>query len=185
MLLAAYVDESYDLTIGVYILTASIIDLTEAEEIRCALHTLRTGAGKLHWYKSDPHRKLDLAKAVGALGLDHLAIIGRGQNLHPERARRKCMERLLPEVESAAVDMVTFEARQSRNDRQDRELIAVCRRKRLLSARLHATFVPGGTEPLLWVADVACGAALAAQRGELSYLEQFGDSAQLLTMHMN
>ncbi|MBB5153473.1 hypothetical protein [Saccharopolyspora phatthalungensis] len=48
MFVHAYVDESYDLTIGSYILTASIVDLTDAEEIRCTLRELHAGHGKLH-----------------------------------------------------------------------------------------------------------------------------------------
>ncbi|MGP4019675.1 hypothetical protein [Saccharopolyspora sp. 5N708] len=46
MFVHAYVDESYDLTIGVYILTASIIDLTNAEDIRCALRDLHLRAAQ-------------------------------------------------------------------------------------------------------------------------------------------
>ncbi|MDA3646086.1 hypothetical protein LZ318_21705 [Saccharopolyspora indica] len=178
MFVHAYVDESYDLTIGVYILTASIVDLTDAEDLRCALRELHAGRQKLHWYKSDAEHREHLAKGVSALNLSHVSIVGRSQGLRPERARRKCMEVLLPRLESIGVRFVVFESRQGRNNRHDTDLIDACRRKKLIS-HLQATFIGGNDEPLLWLADIACGSALAAARGTDSYLTQFGDTVHL------
>ncbi|MGW5642544.1 DUF3800 domain-containing protein [Saccharopolyspora sp. NPDC003752] len=178
MFVHAYVDESYDLTIGVYILTASIVDLADAEDIRCALRDLHAGYGKLHWYKSDSEHREHLAKGVGALDIRHVSVVGHGHAIRPERARRKCMEVLLASLESTSVRAVAFEARQGRNDRHDIDLIDACRRKKLIS-RLQATFVGGNDEPLLWLADIACGSVLAAERGVAGYLTQFGDTARV------
>lgn len=177
---AAYVDESYDLNIGVYILTASIVDLADAEEARYVLRSLQQGGEKLHWSKEPQQRRNEVTKAVSALGFASVSVIGSGVHVHAERARRKCMEVLLPELEGAGVETVTFEARQARNDKQDRELIAACRRKRLLSSRLHASFLGGESEPLLRLPDIVCGTVLATQRGDDSYLQQFGSTAHLL-----
>lgn len=182
-MLSAYVDESYDLGIGVYILTASIVHLADAEETRSMLYTLRTGTRKLHWYKSDPQHRLELAKAVSVLGVSHTAVAGRGQPLVAERARRKCMEVLLPELEYAEVDMTLFEARQNRNNRHDTNMVDACRRKKLIKEGFHATFALPGDEPLLWIPDIACGSVLAAQRGDTSYLEQFGTAIRVLNIN--
>ncbi|MEV6231634.1 hypothetical protein AB0L88_27635 [Saccharopolyspora shandongensis] len=178
MFVHAYVDESYDLTIGVYILTASIVDLADAEDIRCTLRDLHTGHGKLHWYKSDSEHRDYLAKGVGALDIRHVSVVGHGHSLRPERARRKCMEVLLASLESINVRVVVLEARQGRNDRHDIDLIDASRRKKLIS-RLQAMFVGGNDEPLLWLADIACGSVLAAERGIGQYLTQFGDTARV------
>ncbi|MFI0463447.1 DUF3800 domain-containing protein [Saccharopolyspora sp. 5N102] len=178
MFVHAYVDESYDLTIGVYILTASIVNLADAEDLRWTLRDLHTGPRKLHWYKSDAEHRKYLAKGVGALNVRHVSVVGHGQALRPERARRKCMEVLLANLESINVRVVEFEARQGRNNRHDIDLIDACRRKKLI-ARLQATFVGGNDEPLLWLADIACGSVLAAERGTADYLAQFGDAARL------
>ncbi|WP_249124450.1 hypothetical protein [Saccharopolyspora erythraea] len=182
MFQAAYVEESYDLALGVYVLTAGIVDLADAEHIRSALRALRPSSGKLHWYESDHSHRLHLAKAVGVLPVGHITVIGRGKQLRAERARRKCMETLLPELDRSAVGPVVFESRQLRNNKQDQELVAVCRRKRLLSGRIQVSFVPGGSEPLLWVADVACGAALADQRGEPACVAQFGAAMSTISI---
>ncbi|MCI2421621.1 hypothetical protein MOQ72_29725 [Saccharopolyspora sp. K220] len=178
MFVHAYVDESYDLTIGVYILTASMVDLTDAEEIRCALRELHAGPRKLHWYESDARHREYLAKSVGALNVRHVSVVGQGRVLRPERARRKCMELLLTCLESINVGVVALEARQGRNNRHDINLIDACRRKKLIS-RLQANFVGGNDEPLLWLADIACGSVLAAERGVGDYLVQFGNTTRV------
>jgi hypothetical protein len=175
----AYVDESYDLTIGVYILTASIVDFADTGDIRCILHSLQRGGEKLHWSKEPTHRRAEIIKAVCGMATT-VAVLGHSASLRPERARRKCMEALLPELESGGVTNVLFEARQAQHNKHDREMIASCRRKRLLSAKLAVSFVPGVLEPMLWLPDIACGALLAAQRGDLSYSDQLGDKIRLV-----
>lgn len=92
------------------------------------------------------------------------------------------MEVLLPELERTSVDTVMFEARQIRNNRHDLDMVDACRRKKLISQGLHVSFGAGQDEPLLWLADVTCGAVLGSQRGESSYLQQFGSSARVLTI---
>ncbi|MEV5537302.1 hypothetical protein AB0L13_10610 [Saccharopolyspora shandongensis] len=185
MFVHAYVDESYDLTIGVYILTASIVDYSDAEDIRCMLRELRRGGGKLHWSKEPTNRRDEIVKTVSTLSLTTVSVIGSSAALRPERSRRKCMEVLLPELESAGVDAVHFEARQERNNKQDKELIATCRMKRILSNRIQIDFVPGGTEPLLWLPDITCGILLATERGDDSYFEQLGHAARQLKIAAN
>ncbi|QIZ35999.1 hypothetical protein [Saccharopolyspora sp. ASAGF58] len=180
MFVHAYVDESYDLTIGVYILTASIVDLTDAEDIRCMLNGLQQGGGKLHWSKEPPHRRAEIVKAVSAQTVRSVAVVGASRPLFAERGRRKCLERLLPEIEMLGADIVTFETRQERNNKLDTDMVDACRQKRLITNRIRVTFAPGGSEPLLWIPDVACGAALAAERGDRSYLEQLGCNARII-----
>ncbi|MBA8822883.1 hypothetical protein FHX42_000212 [Saccharopolyspora lacisalsi] len=73
-----------------------------------------------------------------------------------------------------------FEARQAKNDERDVDMVDACRRKRPISQGFHVTFALGAEEPLPWLPDVACGSVLVDQRGDSSYLEQFGDTARLL-----
>ncbi|MEU6268962.1 hypothetical protein [Saccharopolyspora shandongensis] len=168
MFVHAYVDESYDLTIGVYILTASIVNLDDAEDIRCTLRDLHTGHGKLHWHKSDPERRHRFSKSLSTLPARHLTVIGRGRT-GPERARRKCMEALLPALEDIGIRNAMFEARQRVNDKHDTDTVDACRRKKLIS-RLSVTFAPWGSR----VAALACRCRLwrracrRTRRGQLS-----------------
>ncbi|MDR7302734.1 hypothetical protein [Haloactinomyces albus] len=119
MFFAAYVDESYDLNIGVYILTANIVDLADAEETRSTLRGLQQGGEKLHWNKEPQQRRNESVKVVSAFGLASVSVIGRATHLRAERGRRKCMEVLLPELEQAGADTIMFEARQARNARHE------------------------------------------------------------------
>ncbi|MEV0048958.1 hypothetical protein AB0H34_00485 [Saccharopolyspora shandongensis] len=180
MFVHAYVDESYDLTIGVYILTASIVDLADAESIRNMLRDLRRGGGKLHWSKEPPHRRSEIVKVISTQTVHNVAVVATSKPIFPERGRRKCLEALLPELEHAGATMVTFETRQERNNKLDTDMVDACRQKRLITRRTGVTFAPGGSEPLLWIPDVACGAVLAAERGDHGYLEQLGNNAQII-----
>lgn len=180
MLSAAYADESYDLNLGVYILTASIVDLRDAEEIRDTLRALKRGGDKLHWSKEPHQRREEIAKTLGDLELLSVSVVARTPHLYAERARRKCMEALLPYVETVRADTVTLESRQHRNNRHDLDMVDACRRKRLISEGLHVTFALPGGEPLLWLPDIVCGAVLAAERADTRYLTQL-KTAELIT----
>ena len=152
MRLAAYADESYDLSLGVCLFTASMVDLVDAEALRAVLNDLRTGRSKLHWSKEPPSRDRE------------------GGQRAPGRERGGRGSR-----EASGATMLYVESRQARSNKLDQETVLICRRKRLISHHMHVEFLPGSAEPLLWIPDIVCGAALAAQRSETSYLEQLAD----------
>ena len=114
-------------------------------------------------------------KAVSALTVVSAVVAGRGLPMFAERSRRKCSETLLPQLEASGATMLYVESRQARSNKLDQETVLICRRKRLISHHMHVEFLPGSAEPLLWIPDIVCGAALAAQRSETSYLEQLAD----------
>lgn len=146
------------------------------------MRSLRSGAGKLHWYQSDASRRLDLAKAIGTLDVTHTAVVGHGRRLTTERARRKCMEALLPDLEHSGVDTVTLESRQQRNNRHDIDMVDACRRKKIISQGFHVTFALGMSEPLLWLPDASCGSVLADQRGDSTFMKQLGGTLRMLSI---
>ncbi|GAA3365769.1 hypothetical protein [Saccharopolyspora gregorii] len=180
MCLAAFADESYDLDLGVYVLTASLIDQAEAEPIRAALTRLRKGGRKLHWSKEPDRRRDEIAKVTSTFASTNLVVVGSASPMNAERARRKCLEALLPEVEAAGASVLTLESRRPRNDKLDQQTVAVCKRKRAISMKVHVEFTAGDAEPMLWLPDIVCGSALAAARGNRRYLEQLADAARLL-----
>lgn len=182
MYLAAYADESYDLDLGVYVLTASLIDQTEAEPIRAVLRELRSGHHKVHWYKSSERRRLTLIGMASKVAYFHVTVGGRGTGVSAERARRKCLESLLVELAAMKIDHLMLESRQHRDDLRDQQLVMACRRKRLLPHGLHVGFTPGEAEPLLWLPDTVCGAVLAAERGNPIYLAELGDASHVITI---
>ncbi|MDA3626321.1 hypothetical protein OU415_12800 [Saccharopolyspora sp. WRP15-2] len=132
MFVHPYVDESYDLAVGVYILTASVVDLIDAEDIRCTMRGLRRGGEKLHWSKEPPHRRVELTKAFSSLMVHNVVVIGSSTPLFPERARRKCLEVLLPDLEVHGAEIVTFETRQKHSNKLDADMVDVADRSDLL-----------------------------------------------------
>ncbi|WP_258343184.1 hypothetical protein [Saccharopolyspora gregorii] len=163
-----------------YVLTASLIDQAEAEPIRAALTRLRKGGRKLHWSKEPDRRRDEIAKVTSTFASTNLVVVGSASPMNAERARRKCLEALLPEVEAAGASVLTLESRRPRNDKLDQQTVAVCKRKRAISMKVHVEFTAGDAEPMLWLPDIVCGSALAAARGNRRYLEQLADAARLL-----
>jgi hypothetical protein len=92
--------------------------------------------------------------------------VGRGAGRRQERARHKCFEVLLPELEEYGVTRAVFERRGARADRADLGKVAACRIKRLLVGKLSVGFDEPLREPLLWLADAVCGALFAEQAGD-------------------
>ncbi|MER7080213.1 hypothetical protein SAMN02982929_03787 [Saccharopolyspora kobensis] len=183
MFVHAYVDESYDLTIGVYILTATIVDLTDAEDFRSTMRGLRRGGEKLHWSKEPPHRRTELTKVLSSLLVHSVVAIGCSKPLFPERGRRKCLESLLPELETHGADIATFETRQKHSNKLDADMVDACRQKRLITSNIRITFAPGTSEPLLWIPDIVCGIALSAERGDEKYLRQAGERIRIIRIN--
>src|ERR1035438_3550852 len=61
-----------------------------------------------------------------------------------ERARRKCIERLLSELASRGIARVVFERRYKDLDAHDRTMITALQRQQSLPAVLRASWEPGG-----------------------------------------
>ena len=181
----AYVDESL---IGngprpsVYILSAAIIDRTQIDETRQAMAALKPKrARKLHWRDEDPRSQARLVQAVSQLDVGHTIVV-RAQiaGERQERQRRLCMERLLPELFKVGVTEVIFESRGAADDKKDMNLVQALRSKKVITASLRASHLPGPSEPLLWIADVVCGAVSEEQRGMEANFAEFKPAA---TMH--
>ena len=79
-----------------------------------------------------------------------------------ERARRKCLELLLPLLEAAGVGMLVLESRNEVQNKRDRELVMSARRKHLIT-RIDLSHEPGEGQPMLWVPDQVVGALGAVE----------------------
>lgn len=104
--------QQYGAADGMYLLAAVVGDPTMCEPARDALRELvRKRGGRLHWRQEEGPRR---AKIAAAIGTQDLACIVVGVPIAPrrqERARRKCMERLLFELERIGVSHVWLETR--------------------------------------------------------------------------
>ena len=86
-----------------------------------------------------------------------------------ERARRKCIERLLAELATRGIANIVFERRHDELDARDRALVAALKRQRSLPAAVRTSWQAAADEPLLWLPDIAAGAAALAETGDATY----------------
>jgi hypothetical protein len=172
----AYVDESLQISAGLYILAAVIVADQEADHHRAALRDLLYRRQvRLHWRDESRRRRRHIVAAV--CGLQHTGVVVIAAGMTPnrqERARRKCIDRLLTELVSRGIGSVIFERRHRELDARDRAMVAALRRQRALPTTFAADWQSPANEPLLWLADIAAGAAALAENGGHSYWEDLG-----------
>lgn len=89
-----------------------------------------------------------------------------------ERARRKCLEALLPNLEARGVTRVVMEERTPSLVESDRRMLTAVRGKRLITTALRVGTARPKEEPMLWLPDSVAGAFGAARdRGKPEWLE--------------
>ena len=154
----------------VYSLSAMLVTGSQSEQIRHGLRQLHPLDGtKLHWRKSSTSQRPVLMSAI--LRCDFRGVLVSVE--HPpstkeERLRRWCLIQMLPELDRLGCGDLILESRNQHLDRREREVLLSIfgQAHRPLTARLsHAR---GADEPLLWLADIVCGAFTMAQRGDSS-----------------
>jgi hypothetical protein len=174
-MLTAFADESGSVPLACYLLGAVILDDISCNNAREVMLDLRLGHGKIHWHTEGPSRRRKLVEAIA--DIDHLSIVavGRGADRRQERARHKCFETLLPELEAFGVTRAVFETRGAKPDSTDLAKVAACRIRRLITGQIAVEFDDPHREPLLWLPDVVCGALLAEEAGYPAYVELLRD----------
>jgi hypothetical protein len=167
----AYVDESLKVSDGLYILAAVIVADHDAPAHRDALRALLHGRQlRLHWRDESSTRRAQLTATAAALRHTGAIVIAAAMNPgRQERARRKCIQRLLPELASRGITQVVFERRHPTLDARDRAMITALQRQHALPAAMRTHWEPATSEPLLWLPDIAAGAASLAETGQDTY----------------
>lgn len=169
MSVSAYVDESEPSSGQTYLLACALVRADHAESVRTRLvGARRRGERKVHWHDRLPAERPPLAGLVAGLPVRHLLVVRDDCRDEPsERRRRKCLEHLLWILDSAHdVGSVTLEARQSRQNAGDLQLLKVMRSARIIRSGLRMHHVAGPQEPLLWIPDVVAGAFSAGRGGD-------------------
>ena len=155
---------------GTYILSAAVCAQAHVDAIRDSMRALLIAKGhrKLHWRDEDRGRQRVIAATIAALDVEHLVVVRSNATTagHPERQRRLCMERLLPELVAMGVGQAIVESRGRKDDQNDHRTLDILRRKHALGGRLHLDHVGGPTEPMLWIADACCGAVTQFRCGD-------------------
>ena len=104
--------------------------------------------------------------------LHHTSVIVIATGTMPgrqERARRKCIERLLTELASRGIAAAAFARRHPDLDARDRTMIVALQRQHALPPAIRASWQHPIKEPLLGLPDIAVGAASLAETGDNTY----------------
>lgn len=177
--LYAFVDESSCVrtsTLQEYLIGAAIIAADDCEAIREVLRPLRLPRQiKPHWTDENPRRRRQITEAISSLGSMYALVTHTGaRSRKTERYRRKCLETLYFELETAGVRDVTLERRSDGQDKQDRAHVVALQGQGLYPG-LRISHRRGGDDPLLWIPDALLGAVNASIAGEHQYLELLRD----------
>lgn len=174
-MLCAWIDESSSdnkKDPKTYILTASICDSVENEEIRSEMVKLKGSENKLHWRNETPRRHLQIAQKINELDkVMHLVVIRINYSGKEERARQKCLETLMWHLESLEVELITFESRGRSKDNKDLEFIKQLKSKKFLLQNIEISHKPGQDDSMLWIADSACGIIVQKRIGNSTYYD--------------
>jgi len=164
----AHIDESLRVRHGLYLLAAVIVADADAHSHRQALTALLLRhQARLHWRDEGSMRREQLTDAICELRYTGIIVIATGMtSARQERARRKCIERLVIELARRGIANAVFERRHDELDAGDRTLITALRRQHSIPPSFRATWNPAVSEPLLWLADIAAGAASLAETGD-------------------
>lgn len=148
-----------------YVLGAVLVAPGQVELTREHARQLRPpGRHKAHWYEAGGLSRSRLTAAFASLPVGGLVVARRCHPDEPdERRRRKCFEAFGSALESLGCAQVVMESRGERADRRDRELMAALRSRRVID-QLWVDHRRGAEEPLLWLADIACGITTSAWR---------------------
>ena len=170
----AFVDESESDRLrdpDTYLLAAAVLGVEDLVATRSAVDgLLLRGQRKVHWHTESPRRRRTIITAIRAMPVRHLVVVRDGRSGESaERRRRKCLERLLVELDTMGVERVCLEAREAKQNSRDLDFVQAMRAARALSSRVRLHHEPGPAEPLLWLPDAVAGAVTAGRLGDPTY----------------
>lgn len=156
-----------------YMLGASLLTADSVPELESIHRSLSGGPRKLHWREMGRKKQRD---SLGVLAeIDSTDIVAFASPLagkKQERARRKCLQAMIPHLEGRGIERLVLESRRPGSDKQDLDFVSYVRGSKLInSIRIEHEY--GTKEPRPWVADLLLGAMgdYLTQTGEWKYWE--------------
>ncbi|OXR40270.1 hypothetical protein B7C42_07695 [Nocardia cerradoensis] len=157
-----------------YLLAAALIDDADVEVVRKTMDgLLLPGEKKVHWHNSSDERRELLIRTVAGLPTMSVVVVHHEQDASDRRHRRKCLEYLLPQLAEMPCSHITFESRKQL-DSSDQDILGKFRARKVIGPGLRIHHSIGMSEPVLWVADVVCGAVVQHRVGNPRYLDRLG-----------
>jgi hypothetical protein len=182
----AFVDESESnrrADPDAYLLAAALVHSTDYEPIAEQMRTLRLPhQKKLHW-TDDRNRHEHITKVIAELDVLHVVVVRDGSPGEPsDRRRKKCLERLLYELDNRGVAHVSCEARQRKQNEEDRKIMAYMRVTKQIRGAMKMDHPPGPEEPALWLADAVVGAVAMARYETSKYQQMLAGVLEVITI---
>lgn len=175
--ITAYGDESgsdHRKDPNAYVFAVAYISDEQQDQVRDdMLGLLLPGQSKLHWRDESPDRHRAITKRVAGAGIEHMVVVRTGPaSERPERRRKQVLKQIFLELQFGGIERAVFESRGKADDKRDRDLLDGLRANKSLTSPLRLDHKVGRREPLLWLADAACGAVTAARTGTPEYLNE-------------
>lgn len=146
--------------IPAYYMGACICTLEESDVRRELSAVTSKRVPKLHWRDMTPSEKRKSIPTIEKMALSHIVVAAVPLNgsVRSERARRKCMELLLPVLEyEYGVSRLFLETRESHQDAMDLSFVRGIRSRHIIDA-LRVDFKVGADDARLWIPDQVLGA---------------------------
>ncbi|MEU7631766.1 hypothetical protein AB0C34_17510 [Nocardia sp. NPDC049220] len=164
---------------GTYILSAVLLDDTEEQHVRAEMQALQLpGEKKLHWHSASADQRLEFIEVVASLPVCGIVAVHHSADADDRRHRRKCLEYLLPHLAYLNCGSLTLESRGGA-DASDYDIVQKFRAQRVLTADLRLGHRIGRDEPVLWTADIVCGAVVQHRVGNSTYLDKLGGMIEM------
>lgn len=182
----AWVDESVHFGpagAGFYVLAAAVGHPVAVEPTRAALRGLvPRPRRRLHWHGEDDATRRRMVALVARLDLVHVAVVQEVPDPRKqERGRRKCLGRLLFELDQLEVGRVVMESRNDALDRRDLRMVRALRGSLAVSMDLRVEFASPLEEPMLWLPDAVAGVVREARwAGDRAMLDRLGPGVVVL-----
>lgn len=162
-----------------YYIGVCLCNSDEGEIRKTLLTAVKRRIKKLHWRDMTRVEKRHSIENIASLSLAHVVVGATPLDgtVSSERARRKCLEYLLPILEHEYdVTHLILESREMTQDQRDLQCVMGLRNRHLIDG-LRVDFKPGASDARLWIADQVLGAIGDMNRGRLD--------ASLLTEHID
>src|SRR5699024_2754930 len=123
------------------------------------------------------------APSIPILVLTPLPVPAPAVAAKQDRARRKCLDRLLFELDQRDVIGLWLESRQAVLNRRDQETVEAARGSRIITRKLNVKHAQPVDEPMLWLPDAVAGMTTAVLRdNNVGWLDTLG--AACLTIQL-
>ncbi len=167
-----------------YILAVTLVTAALLEPVREAILSLRApGQRKLHWHGESARRRGAVIDRIASLPVRHVIVVREGLPGEPsERRRRKCLARVVWELDQRGVTRLVAESRETKQNGRDVKALDYLRSSGTVCSALRLFHAPGPREPALWAADCVAGAVAAARSGRGCYFDALRHRADVIRM---